>query len=161
MRYKLTSMRPNIWKLFVDEQKILKRINNVGSVSGNIARSRSATMRQARIIPYRHPLCKDVFRSTDSFGKMIQVQKVSRRDRKFAPDGWNACDRRRLDAHKNAITIRFTWLPLLFAPPSRNWKIHRARDLYRGGGVLLVQMKMHLAVQFDSNRYCTQSLSGS
>ena len=95
-----------------DEEKILKRINNVGSVFlgaysseplGDYASGTNHTLPTSGFAKMFSPL------SAESFGKMIQVQKISKRgidnlretvETLAAQEG--------LDAHKNSITIRFT-----------------------------------------------------
>ena len=85
--------------------------------------------------------------STDSFGKMIQVQEVSfvgiNNLSKFAQI---MADKEGLDAHKNSINIRLKMINNLIRPNIVKMKPYVcARDLYQEG-VLWMRMKMLLAV---------------
>jgi histidinol dehydrogenase len=93
------------------EAEILKKINNVGSVFlgkytceplGDYATGANHTLPTSGFAKMFSPL------SAASFGKMIQVEKVTKRGiyglRKIAE---TLADAEGLTAHKNSITIRF------------------------------------------------------
>lgn len=93
------------------ESEILKKVNNVGSVFlgkytseplGDYATGANHTLPTSGFAKMFPPL------STDSFGKMIQVQKVSQKGiRNLREIVEILAAAEELDAHKNAITIRF------------------------------------------------------
>ncbi|MEK7672276.1 MAG: histidinol dehydrogenase [Patescibacteria group bacterium] len=95
-----------------DEQEILKNINNVGSVFlgeysseplGDYITGANHTLPTSEFAKMFSPL------STDSFGKMIQIQKVSKKGITSLKNSVETLALSEgLDAHKNSISIRFT-----------------------------------------------------